>query len=72
MNQREDNINRCKVLESFFRVFLCVSFPVKVSQFTIFFLACKKVDYERKCFSSTPDITSTRTKKQFAPLINDR
>ena len=37
-----------------------------------FFLSYKKVDYETKCFSSTPHIISTRTKKQCATLINDR
>ena len=37
-----------------------------------FFLAYKKVDYQTKCFSSTPNVISTRTKKQCAILINNR
>ena len=44
-------------------MFLCVSFPVKVSHFTMFsFLACKKVEYETRSISSTPHVISTPTK----------
>ena len=55
-------------------MFLCVSFPVKVSQFTMFFffLACKKVEYDTKCFSSTTHVISTSTKEKCATLINDK
>ena len=44
-------------------MFVSVCLPVKVSHFTMFFLAYKKVDYETKCFSLTPDVISTRIKK---------
>ena len=54
------------------RELLCVFSPIKVTHFTILFLAYKRVDYEMKCFSSTPHVISTRIKRQCASLISDR
>ena len=52
-------------------MFVSVSFPVKVSHFTMFFIAYKKVEYETKCFSLTPHVSSTH-KKQHATVSNNR
>ena len=73
-NKEKTDIITWNVLESLFGVFLCVSFPLKVSHLKVFFffLAYKKVDYQTKCFLSTSHLISTRTKKQFATLFNDR
>ena len=61
----------CRSLLPF--VFFSVCFPVKVSHFTMFsFLDYKKVDYEKNCFSLTPDVISTRTKKKCATVSNNR
>ena len=50
---------------SFFRVFLSLCFPVKVSHLTVFFfLDYKKVDYDTHCFSETPHVLHMYKKKK--------
>ena len=51
--------------------FLFFFFPVKVSQFAMFRLDNKKVDYETNCFSLTPLVISTHN-KQCATVSSDR
>ena len=52
-------------------MFVSVCFPVKVSHFTMFFLAYKKVEYETKCFSLTPHISSRHKKMQLSAIIGN-
>ena len=52
-------------------MFLAVFFRVKVSYFSIFFLAYKKVDYDTNCFSLTPHVISTH-KKRCVTVSSDR
>ena len=53
-------------------MFLSLCFPVKVRHFTMFFLAYNEAGFETNCFSFTPDVISTRIKKQCATVSNDK